>query len=436
MKKLIDIIITIAKGGRALGVHDENSKSLEKGLFLEIVELISRYDPVMKDHLENAPKNSTYLSPDIQNDIIKSIQNVMLRSIISSIKCKPVSIIADETTDLGHNEQLSLVIRYFDEDTYMPVERFIGLHRVEKVDSQSIFDELSKMLSSLTIEWNDITSVCFDGAAAMSVLVDACTSSKENRIVFEFFGVVQLTYAFIEGSAVRHAILENISKQINVTLRTMKSLSTTRWACRSEAVSAIKHNYLALIKALENITYSTKQTDVNAKGRGLLYQLKNFNFILGLYMMDPILTMINKVSKYLQSENCDLLSAMNYIKSLRSAINDMRSECNFKCIYDLTVSMCTNLDVTIPKPKKREIALRIDNGGSNQFFPDTNEQELRLGSFYPMLDIIMNGLDERFNQDTINIISSIDKLLNLDITNTDLNILSNHFKCVACQYQI
>lgn len=58
------------------------------------------------------------------------------------------------------------------------------------------------------------------------VLVDVCTSSKENRIVFEIFGVVQLTYVFIEGSAVRHAILENISKQIHVTLRTIKSLST------------------------------------------------------------------------------------------------------------------------------------------------------------------------------------------------------------------
>lgn len=70
-------------------------------MFLEIVELISRYDPVIKDHLENASKNSTYLSPDIQNDIIKSIQNVMLRSIISSIKCKSVFIIADETTDFN-----------------------------------------------------------------------------------------------------------------------------------------------------------------------------------------------------------------------------------------------------------------------------------------------------------------------------------------------
>jgi len=55
MNKLIDIIITIVKSGRALRGHNENSKSLEKGLFLEIDEHISRYDPIMKNHLENAP---------------------------------------------------------------------------------------------------------------------------------------------------------------------------------------------------------------------------------------------------------------------------------------------------------------------------------------------------------------------------------------------
>jgi len=56
MKKLINIIITIANGGRALRGHDENSKSLEKGLFLEIVELISRYDPVMKRSFRKCSK--------------------------------------------------------------------------------------------------------------------------------------------------------------------------------------------------------------------------------------------------------------------------------------------------------------------------------------------------------------------------------------------
>lgn len=60
------------------------------------------------------------------------------------------------------------------------------------------------------------------------VLVDACTSSKEKHIVFEIFGVVQFTYNLVEVSAIRCAVLENISKQINNTLGTMKSLSTTR----------------------------------------------------------------------------------------------------------------------------------------------------------------------------------------------------------------
>lgn len=276
MKRLIDIIITITKGTRALRGHNESSKSLEKGLFLEIVELISRYDIVLQNRL----KNATYVSGDIQNDIINSIQTVMLRSIISSINSKPISIIADETTDLGHHEQLSLVIRYFDEDVFRPIERFIGLFRVKKVDAQSIFDELSSTLTDLRIECDDIMSVCFDGAATMSgsiagvqkkfkeknscilyvhcyahclnlVLVDACTSIKENHIIFDFFGVVQLTYALIESSAARHAVLENIS------LKTMKSLSTTRWACRSEAVNAIKHNYYALIINNELLSLTT-----------------------------------------------------------------------------------------------------------------------------------------------------------------------------------
>jgi len=46
------------------------------------------------------------------------------------------------------------------------------------------------------------------------VLVDSV--GRKNRVVFDFFGTVQLIFAFIESSCVRHAILEKIAKQINV----------------------------------------------------------------------------------------------------------------------------------------------------------------------------------------------------------------------------
>lgn len=72
MKRLIDIIICLAKGGRPFRGHDECSVSSEKRLFLDICELLSRYDPVLKNHIDNGPKNAQYLSHQIQNEIIAS----------------------------------------------------------------------------------------------------------------------------------------------------------------------------------------------------------------------------------------------------------------------------------------------------------------------------------------------------------------------------
>lgn len=131
----------------------------------------------------------------------------------------------------------------------------------------------------------------------------------------------------------RHAVLERISSETNISLKTLKSLSNTRWACRAEAVTVIKHNYLALIPALEEIINLSKLPEVCAKGRGLLFQIRSYNFILGLEMMDPVLRLINKVSQILQSGNNDLLSAMNNINALQSSFQEMRKEEYFSTIF-------------------------------------------------------------------------------------------------------
>ncbi|CAM5122470.1 unnamed protein product [Natator depressus] len=132
---------------------------------------------------------------------------------------KMVSIIANDTTDCGHHEQMSIVVQYFNNEKHSPAEHFVSVQRLLTVDAQSIFDQLNDVLGILKIDWTSVMSVCFDGAFTMSgctvgvqmkckernseilyvhcyvhrlnlILEDACTASKQNRTVFDFFSML------------------------------------------------------------------------------------------------------------------------------------------------------------------------------------------------------------------------------------------------------
>ncbi|CAM4643576.1 unnamed protein product [Lepidochelys kempii] len=190
--------------------------------------MLQKYDPIMAKDVQQSPQNATSLSNRIQNDLIVALHNVVQQKIVSSLVGKVVSIIADNTTDCGHHEQMSIVVRYFDNEKHSPVEHFVSVQRLLTVDAQSIFDQLNDVLGILKIDGSSVTSVGFDGASTMSgctagaqmkckernsemlyvhcyahclnlVLVDACTSSKQNRTVFDFFGVIHSDSLCLHG---------------------------------------------------------------------------------------------------------------------------------------------------------------------------------------------------------------------------------------------
>ncbi len=72
----------------------------------------------MRDHLQSAARNSTYTSPDIQNQLISilgdHICNAILRKVRSSL-C--YTLIPEEVTDCSNKEQLCIVISYVEPGT-------------------------------------------------------------------------------------------------------------------------------------------------------------------------------------------------------------------------------------------------------------------------------------------------------------------------------
>jgi len=54
-------------------------------------------------------------------------------------------------------------------------------------------------------------------------------------------------------------------------------------------------------------------------------------------------------------------------------------------------------------------------------------EEMRYFTFYPMLDEMIRGIDERSSQETLNLIASMVNILKLQTDDTDIKILSEAF---------
>jgi len=128
-------------------------------LFLDIVRLLRKYDPVFDQHFVSGPQNGLYTSNRIQNDIILSVNQVLKKQFQSTISNIKVSIIADETSDCGHHEQLSIVVRYYDTQKRCPYEQCICIKRITSVNAQNIFNVLSDTIHEYNIKWKNLVSV-------------------------------------------------------------------------------------------------------------------------------------------------------------------------------------------------------------------------------------------------------------------------------------
>ena len=71
--------------------------------------------PALRKLLENAPKNATYRSKTIQNQIISVFADHIIENIVGDIKkSKYFSVMADKASDISNKEQMSVVLQYLD----------------------------------------------------------------------------------------------------------------------------------------------------------------------------------------------------------------------------------------------------------------------------------------------------------------------------------
>lgn len=309
LKRIIDVIITLSTSNLAFRGHrSENPKSIssESGNFLNIIDLLSRYDPVLKSHLENESSKIKYLSPTIQNELICLASNEILQDILSDIQQAPFfSLLLDTTQDISKTDQLSVVIRYVsykpDVDKLEIMESFLGFLQVSDQSSRGIEETILKFLQDNSIVIVKCRGQGYDGASVMSgaytgvqtrikskspnaeyvhcashnlnlVLNDSVKSFRE---IEDFYDVINSVYVFFGQSLPRWQLLrESASSEKCIINLTLKRLCPTRWSSRYDAVLSMNVNFISVLKCLTKIILtSTKSPEVvEATGLKKKYQ--------------------------------------------------------------------------------------------------------------------------------------------------------------------
>jgi len=269
--KLISNMKYLTRQGLSLRGHGDESDSN----FMQLMILRAEDDSRIMDWLEK--KTDKYTSPEMQNELIKTMALQVLRKVVVSISLAPFfTIMIDETTDVANKEQVVVCIQWVDENLESH-EDFIGLYEVGSTQAAMLVSVIRDVLVRLNLSVSKIRGQCYDGASAMSgsrsgvatqikeleeravythyyghALNLACTDAvKKCKLMNDAMDTAYELIKLIKKSPRREGVFKTLQDQFpdgNVGIRT---LCPTRWTVRAQSLQSIIANYEILFMLWE-----------------------------------------------------------------------------------------------------------------------------------------------------------------------------------------
>lgn len=344
--RLIDSICFLGRQELAIRGHDESSSSVNKGNYLELLDLLAIKESLMNDHLTS---NSVFkgTSSTIQNELITEITNEMNARIQVEInKSEFISVQADDTTDVSCKSQFTIIVRYIVDNEIK--ERFLGFFDVSENKKAEGLANL--ILSELSIRGckNKLVSQTYDGASVMSgvkggvqalvkkecpnALFVHCYAHQLNLVMLYCAKQIKEVKYFMCNLSAFHTFFGRSPMRTQVLREKGFQLPhpcDTRWNFHTRGIQTIaKHfNQLrdSMIFIVEDDNFDAETTNI---GRGLLKSLKSPKFVYMLLLYKKIFVFVDHLFLVLQSKsmsnislcNTEIISTIQNLKELRADI--------------------------------------------------------------------------------------------------------------------
>ncbi len=377
---IIDIIVCLGQQNVAFRGSWEGDS--ENGNFNHFVNWKAQFDVALKQHMQTAPKNAIYLSPAIQNELIECCAEEIRGTLINRIQAAQYfTVLADESMDISGTEQMSLCVRYVneEEENLEIKEDFLGFCPLPKQDAATT----SAILNQLT-KWGLQTTFLrgqgYDGASTMSGKVSGvqkrvkelypramythCRSHALNLVVVHGCSdlpLVRNTMSIVEKIAVffsatgarKDALRAESRREGQPKTAGIPLMSDTRWGSRANTLSAFVEQFTAIHSVLE--TMEAEVTTTSGKASTLRHSIGTFETIITAVIANKVLGYMLPLTKKLQSTNLDIITAYEEARNVRQVIAKQRNEQGFSPCFQKATALANSVDVV---PTKRRITVK------------------------------------------------------------------------------
>ncbi|EER11735.1 52 kDa repressor of the inhibitor of the protein kinase, putative [Perkinsus marinus ATCC 50983] len=400
----LQVVLFCAIQGIALRGHSEDradpDDKTNSGNFLGILKLVASHSQAHRELFEG-PRNSRYLSPKVQNELLHLGSQWVRKKISDSVSdSKYFALICDESRDNSKTEQLCITVRYLrpvsspNSTSSAPLElaeSILMTSACEALTSDFLTELIYRGLVENNISVANCVSTSFDGAASFSgskagvqkLLRDRyaplsihvhCLAHRANLVLTSvcreiqsiplLFDTLQEVYIFISSAAV-HPQWMNVQRRMypHEPPRELRALSETRWNARYESANIMWLRLKGIYELLDLII-DNDVPDRRAKADALSQRLDG-TFIIGLSMMRWVLQIMSAFTIEMQKVDFNLSDAISRAVDLDKLLQRPKVGEPDEIWEDVIVGpakdMCEELEVDfIPQRPIRRV--RADHG--------------------------------------------------------------------------
>ncbi|XP_059945437.1 zinc finger MYM-type protein 1 isoform X2 [Mesoplodon densirostris] len=430
LKLIIENILFLGKQCLLLRENDQSVSSVNKGNFLEFLEIRAKDKGEEIFRLTNSQVDF-YNSTQVQNDIIEIIKTEMLQDIVNEINVSSAfSIICDETTDSATKGQFSICVRYPQKTSkaILIKERFLGFIDVEEMTGTNLHRSIKTYLQQIGVDLDKIRGQAYDSTSNWR--------GKFNKIAAEFKkeeprALYLHCYAhFLDLAVIRFckevkelrsalntlsSLFNTIHGEMSVNFQNIYKLSQNKtckkhtsqscWTVHDRTLLSVIEGLPEVIETLEVLSSHSSNTSLADELSDLLALVSKFEFIFCLKFLYRVLSVTGILSKELQSETIDIFSLSSKIEAILECLSSERNDTYFKTIWDGAEEVCQKITCKgfeVERPsfqKRRKIQKTIDPSNSdNMFFPTSTEEQYKINIYYQGLDTILQNLKLCFSE--------------------------------------